>query len=107
MLDRRSSRKTAKPKLPFAIAMKDGRPFTFAGLPRKLEGSRIRGMAAHLHDYHGSQNKLASTDSIPVMPAILAEQNRSAWLGETLACRSEQSANRQQNLERLQNYPSM
>jgi putative SOS response-associated peptidase YedK len=23
-------RKTAKPKLPFAIAMKDGRPFTFA-----------------------------------------------------------------------------
>jgi phosphate uptake regulator len=23
---------TAKPKLPFAIAMKDGRPFTFAGL---------------------------------------------------------------------------
>jgi len=24
-------RKTAKPKLPFAIAMKDGRPFTFAG----------------------------------------------------------------------------
>ena len=25
-------RKTAKPKLPFAIAMKDGRPFTFAGL---------------------------------------------------------------------------
>ena len=30
-------RKTAKPKLPFAIAMKDGRPFTFAG---KLERSR-------------------------------------------------------------------
>src|SRR5207237_5359567 len=25
-------RKTAKPKLPFAIAMKDARPFTFAGL---------------------------------------------------------------------------
>jgi putative SOS response-associated peptidase YedK len=25
-------RKTAKPKLPFAIAMKDGRMFTFAGL---------------------------------------------------------------------------
>ena len=25
-------RKTAKPKLPFAIAMKDGRPFTFAAL---------------------------------------------------------------------------
>ena len=25
-------RKTAKPKLPYAIAMKDGRPFTFAGL---------------------------------------------------------------------------
>jgi putative SOS response-associated peptidase YedK len=25
-------RKTLKPKLPFAIAMKDGRPFTFAGL---------------------------------------------------------------------------
>jgi len=24
-------RKTAKPKLPFAIALKDGRPFTFAG----------------------------------------------------------------------------
>src|ERR1700730_8281060 len=27
-------RKTAKPKLPFAIAMKDDRPFTFAGLGR-------------------------------------------------------------------------
>jgi putative SOS response-associated peptidase YedK len=25
-------RRTAKPKLPFAIAMKDRRPFTFAGL---------------------------------------------------------------------------
>jgi putative SOS response-associated peptidase YedK len=25
-------RKTARPKLPFAIAMKDGRSFTFAGL---------------------------------------------------------------------------
>jgi putative SOS response-associated peptidase YedK len=25
-------RKTAKPKLPFAVTMKDGRPFTFAGL---------------------------------------------------------------------------
>src|SRR5215468_5712880 len=28
-------RKTAKPKLPFAIAMKDGRPFTFSGIPRR------------------------------------------------------------------------
>jgi putative SOS response-associated peptidase YedK len=45
-------RKTAKPKLPFAIAMKDGRPFTFAGLSRKLERSRIPGMGAHLHDCH-------------------------------------------------------
>jgi putative SOS response-associated peptidase YedK len=27
-------RKTARPKLPFATAMKDGRPFTFAGLWR-------------------------------------------------------------------------
>jgi putative SOS response-associated peptidase YedK len=45
-------RKTAKPKLPFAIAMKDGRPFTFAGLSRKLERSRIWGVAAHLRDYH-------------------------------------------------------
>jgi putative SOS response-associated peptidase YedK len=25
-------RKTVRPKLPFAIAMKDGRPFSFAGL---------------------------------------------------------------------------
>src|ERR1700740_2357643 len=39
-------RKTAKPKLPFAIAMKDGRPFTFAALwenwkdPESGEGLR-------------------------------------------------------------------
>jgi putative SOS response-associated peptidase YedK len=45
-------RKTAKPKLPFAIAMKDERPFTFAGSLGKLERSRICGVAAHLHDYH-------------------------------------------------------
>jgi putative SOS response-associated peptidase YedK len=30
-------RKTVKPKLPFAIAMKDARPFTFARLSRKKE----------------------------------------------------------------------
>jgi putative SOS response-associated peptidase YedK len=29
---------TAKPKLPFAIAMKDGRPFTFAGLWENWKG---------------------------------------------------------------------
>jgi putative SOS response-associated peptidase YedK len=29
-------RKTAKPKLPFAVPMKDGRPFTFAGAPEKI-----------------------------------------------------------------------
>jgi SOS response associated peptidase (SRAP) len=31
-INREKSYDTAKPKLPFAIAMKDGRPFTFAGL---------------------------------------------------------------------------
>ena len=35
------------------FAMKDGRPFTFAGLPRKLERFRIWGVDAHLHDYYG------------------------------------------------------
>src|SRR6266403_4879833 len=54
--------KTAKPKPPFAIAMKDGRPFTFAGLSRKLERSRIWGVAEDLHDYHGRAERARRTD---------------------------------------------
>jgi putative SOS response-associated peptidase YedK len=45
-------RKTAKPKLPFAIAMKDDRPFTFAGSLGELERSRIWRVDTHLHDYY-------------------------------------------------------
>jgi putative SOS response-associated peptidase YedK len=45
-------RKTAKPKLPFAIAMKDGRPFTFAGLWENWKDPEIWGVAANLHGYH-------------------------------------------------------
>jgi hypothetical protein len=58
-------RKTARPKLPFAIAMKDGRPFIFAGLSRKLERSRIWRMATHLHDYHGRAERARRTDPSP------------------------------------------
>src|SRR5262249_24711721 len=45
-------RKTQTPKLPFAIAMKDGRPFTFAGLWEGWKKSRIWGVAANLRDDH-------------------------------------------------------
>jgi putative SOS response-associated peptidase YedK len=44
-------RKTAKPKLPFAIAMKDGRPFTFAGLWENWRDPES-GEWLHLVDYH-------------------------------------------------------
>src|SRR4029077_18886071 len=71
-----------KTKLPFAIAMKDGRPFTFAGLSRKLERSRIWRVAAHLHDYHVEPNELIAQIH-PRMPVILPEQHHAAWLGET------------------------
>jgi putative SOS response-associated peptidase YedK len=59
-------RKTAKPKLPFAIAMKDGRPFTFAGLWEKLERSRIWGSGCALAQLSQASPMNSSRRSIPV-----------------------------------------
>src|SRR5215472_9333139 len=76
-------RKTAKPKLPFAVPMKDGRPFTFAVALEKTE--KITNLESGCALARLSQ---ASLTSLPAqiharMPVILAEQHRAAWLGET------------------------
>src|SRR6516225_8637667 len=44
----RWTEKPPRPKLPFATAMKDGRPFTFAGLWERVEGTRIWRVVASL-----------------------------------------------------------
>jgi putative SOS response-associated peptidase YedK len=75
-------RKTAKPKLPFAIAMKDGRPFTFAGL---WENWKDPGSGEWLRTctiITGEPNELVAQIH-PRMPVILPEQYHAAWLGES------------------------
>jgi putative SOS response-associated peptidase YedK len=75
-------RKTETPKLPFAIAMKDGRPFTFAGLwdgwkdPESGEWLRTCTIIT------GEPNALVAQIH-PRMPVILPEKHHAAWLGET------------------------
>ena len=67
-------RKTAKPKLPFAIAMKDGRPFTFAGL---WENWKDPGSGEWLRTctiITGEPNELVAQIH-PRMPVILPEQH--------------------------------
>src|SRR6266404_6748598 len=59
-------RKTAKPKLPFAIAMKDGRPFTFA--PALEKTGKIPNLGSGCELARLSQASLTSSShrSIPV-----------------------------------------
>jgi putative SOS response-associated peptidase YedK len=75
-------RKTAKPKLPFAIAMKDGRPFTFAGLWENWKDPESDEWLRTCTIITGEPNELVAQIH-PRMPVILSEQHHAAWLGET------------------------
>jgi putative SOS response-associated peptidase YedK len=66
----------------FAIAMKDGRPFTFAGL---WEGWKDPESAEWLRTctiITGEPNELVAQIH-PRMPVILPEQHHATWLAET------------------------
>ena len=71
---------TRKPKLPFAIAMKDGHPFTFAGLWENWKdpdsGEWLRTCTVITGEPNVAQIH-------PRMPEILPEKHHAAWLGET------------------------
>jgi putative SOS response-associated peptidase YedK len=75
-------RKTAKPKLPFAIAMKDGRPFTFAGLWENWKDPESGEWLRTCTIITGEPNELVAQIH-PRMPVILPEQHHAARLGET------------------------
>jgi hypothetical protein len=70
-------RKTAKPKLPFAIAMKDGRPFTFAGLWENWKDPEFGEWLRTCTIITGEPNELVAQIH-PRMPVILAEQHHAA-----------------------------
>src|ERR1700722_11900676 len=55
-------RKTAKPKLPFAIAMKDGPPLHLCWSLGELERSRIWRVDTHLHDYYRRAQRTRRAD---------------------------------------------
>jgi putative SOS response-associated peptidase YedK len=76
-----SIQKTARPKLPFAIAMKDGCPFTFAGLWEGRKDSESGERLRTCTIITGEPNELLAQIH-PRMPVILPEQLHSAWLGE-------------------------
>ena len=75
-------RKTAKPKRPFAIAMKDGRPFSFAGLRENWKDAESGEWLRTCTIVTGGPNELVAQIH-PRMPVILPEQHHAAWLGET------------------------
>jgi putative SOS response-associated peptidase YedK len=63
-------RKTARPKLPFAIAMKDGRPFTFAGLWENWKDPESGEWLRTCTIITGEPNELVA-EIHPRMPVIL------------------------------------
>jgi putative SOS response-associated peptidase YedK len=65
-------RKTAKPKLPFAIAMKDGRPFTFAGLWENWKDPESGEWLRTCTIITGEPNELVAQIH-PKMPVILPQ----------------------------------
>jgi len=58
-------RKTAKPKLPFALRHERRTPVHLCRTLGKLERSRIWGVAAHLHDYHRRAQRARRTGPSP------------------------------------------
>ncbi|MBV8969991.1 MAG: SOS response-associated peptidase [Verrucomicrobia bacterium] len=75
-------RKTVKPKLPFAIAIKDGRPFTFAGLCENWKDPQTDEWVRTCTIITGEPNELVAQIH-PRMPVIIPETHHAAWLGET------------------------
>jgi putative SOS response-associated peptidase YedK len=65
-------RKTAKPKLPFAIAMKDERPFTFAGLWENWKDPESGDWLRTCTIITGEPNELVAQIH-PRMPVILPQ----------------------------------
>ena len=88
-------RKTAKPKLPFAIAMKDGRPFTFAGLWDEWKGPESGEWLRTCTIITGEPNELVAQIH-PRMPVILPEQHHAAWFANSLV-----KGNRERKLKRV------
>lgn len=62
--------------------MKDGRPFTFAGLWETGEIPNLGSGCALVRLSQEEPNALVA-QSHPRMPVILPEQHHAAWLGET------------------------
>jgi putative SOS response-associated peptidase YedK len=58
-------RKTAKPKLPFALPMKDGRPFTFGGLWENWKDPESGKSRRTCTIITGEPNELARADPPP------------------------------------------
>ena len=79
---RRRRRKTAKPKLPFAIAIKDGRPFNFAGLWENWKDPESGEWLRTCTIVTDEPNQLVAQIH-PRMPVILPALHHAAWLGET------------------------
>jgi putative SOS response-associated peptidase YedK len=75
-------RKTQTPKLPFAIAMKDGRPFTSAGLWEGWKDPESGEWLRTCMIITGEPNELVAQIH-PRMPVILPERHHATWLGET------------------------
>ena len=74
--------KTAKPKLPFAIALKDGHPFTFAGPWENWRDTESGEWLRTCTIITGEPNELVAQIH-PRMPVILPERHHAVWLGET------------------------
>jgi putative SOS response-associated peptidase YedK len=74
--------KLVDPRLPFAIAMKDGRPFTFAGLWENWKDPESGEWLRTCTIITGEPNELVAQIH-PRMPVILAERHHAVWLGET------------------------
>jgi putative SOS response-associated peptidase YedK len=70
------------PKLPFAIAMKDDRPFTFAGLWENWKDSETEKWIRTCTIITGEPNELVA-QIYPRMPVIIPEQHHAAWLEKT------------------------
>jgi putative SOS response-associated peptidase YedK len=75
-------RKTAKPKLPFAIAMEDGRTFTLAGPWENWKDLQTNEWLRSCTIITREPNELV-LQIHPRMPVILPKKHYAAWLGQT------------------------
>src|SRR6516225_9672999 len=80
-MDSTNGAKRQSPKLPFAIAMKDGRPFSFAGLWEGWKDPESGEWRRTCTIITGEPNELVAQIH-PRMPVILPEKHHAAWLGK-------------------------